>query len=117
MWQDMGIERVFFFVDNANACVWLQKGFSSSPIAQEMCRVVCGLEFKHSLRSTSVWTPTKVNLLADTRSRVRNEDGTDDYTAWDEFHRLNGELSDPYTEVTPCDNAVAMFAHIEQLDS
>ena len=115
-WKKLGILHVYFYIDNSNACVWLQKGFSSSPIAQDLCRIVAANEFAYGFVCTAVWTPTKVNLINDTRSRVLH-DGKVDQEAVDLLEQLNAALDEPYFEEPMCDDAKGLMEHLEQMHS
>ena len=60
-WKQLEIDVVNMFIDNDNAKHWINSGFSSSSIGQDLCRVTGGLEFAYRHQAVGIRTPTHLN--------------------------------------------------------
>ena len=112
----LGITTVFYYIDNQNACTWLTKGFAGSAIGQDLCRVVAANEFAYANKGFSIWTPTEVNKINDTRTRLEKSDGSVDYAAVEYLAYLQSQLDEPYVDEAPCSEVVSLLQHVSGLE-
>ena len=114
-WRDMGFDRIRMHIDNSNAESWINSGFSSSSIGQDLCRITGCLEFAFNHSCIGVRVPTWLNKLMDLASRVVLNTGLVCPVLMQEFHDYNATFDVPYNLVPPVWQNDALMNHLVQM--